>query len=562
MTTTFPTLLEIIRTEDDGAVFLGEKRALIFDAVILGRAFSNFLSVNGPFESVPHIWNIGYACGFQFAMAVKPRTEGSEGKLAWFSETLARISTQGLARFKVVRANFDHDGEIAVDLSNPWNSDADITGLENAEFFSSFTGGVLSGAASAVKGETVHFIGNPETPASPEATSLGRTNWNDDDEVVKKLKEFAEDITNEPFSFSELVEKHSPTIERITKLITDLESKNVEIESLRVKLSQLQEVASKTDAETEMVGISSPFRLAFQAAKKVAQSSTTVLITGETGTGKELFARLIHRNSGVRNQPLITVNCAALPESLVESELFGHEKGAFTGAANRRPGRFEIANGSTIFLDEIGELPLDTQAKFLRVLQEGEFERLGGSQTIKTNVRVVAATNRDLWKMVEEGTFRSDLYYRLNVFPVNIPPLRERRNDIPLLIHFFAQFFKRQFKKAITSIDDRSIEALSSYSFPGNVRELKHIVERAVLLSDGEALYIDTPLTRFDTPNDAGSSMSTLDSSMTLEEMERRYITKVISDCKGMVAGKGGAAERLDLPPSTLRSKMKKLGIR
>lgn len=559
MRKTYPTLLELITTDDKGAVYLGERRALILDATIVGRAFSNFLSVNGPFESVPHIWNLGYAFGFQFAMTVKPHNS-SEDKLSWFSETLARVSTHGFAMFNVVEANFDHDGEIAVNLSNPWNSDTDIAGLENAEFLSSFVGGILSGAASAVKGETVHFIGHLESPASLEATSIGRTTWNDDDEVVKKLKEFAEEITSEPFSFSDLIEKHAPTVERITKLITDLESKNDEIESLRVKLSQLQEVVS--EAETEMVGMSSLYKLAVQTAKKVAQSTTTVLITGETGTGKELFARLIHKNSSVRNQPLITVNCAALPESLVESELFGHERGAFTGAANRRPGRFEIANGSTIFLDEIGELPLDTQAKFLRVLQEGEFERLGGSQTIKTNARVIAATNRDLGKMVEEGTFRADLYYRLNVFPVNIPPLRERRGDITLLIHFFAQFFRRQFKKTITSIENRSIEALSEYNFPGNVRELKHIVERAVLLSEGEVLYIETPRTKFDTKNSAIGPKSDLGSSLTLEEMERRYITQVISDCNGMIAGKGGAAEILDLPPSTLRSKMKKLGIR
>ena len=325
-----------------------------------------------------------------------------------------------------------------------------------------------------------------------------------------------------------------------------------------MQVHHLQEIGYEENPFQEMIGTSSGYRKALRNAKRVAESDATVLIQGETGTGKELFARYIYKNSLLHNRPFITVNCAALPVSLVESELFGHEKGAFTGAVQRKPGRFEIANQGTIFLDEIGELPLETQAKFLRVLQEGEFERLGSSQTIKVNVRVLAATNRDLAELVEEGKFRADLYYRLNVFPIVIPPLRERGNDIVLLVDYFAQSFRKRFQKPIKSVDRTSINKLNNYHFPGNVRELKHLVERAVLLSEGETLKIDLPFTQ---TSRSDFSFTEGDRPFTLVEMERKYIETVLEQTNGMIAGKKGAAEILDLPASTLRSKMKKLGI-
>ncbi|MBV9958076.1 MAG: sigma-54-dependent Fis family transcriptional regulator, partial [Acidobacteria bacterium] len=246
---------------------------------------------------------------------------------------------------------------------------------------------------------------------------------------------------------------------------------------------------------------------------------------------------------------------------LVESELFGHEKGAFTGAVQRRLGRFEVANGATIFLDEVGEIPLDVQAKFLRVLQEGEFERVGGTQTLKVDVRVIAATNQPLDKLVAEGRFRSDLFYRLNVFPITLPPLRERQDDIRLLTNYFAQKYRARFKKKITSIEQQSLERLMHYRWPGNVRELEHVIERAVLLAEGEVLTIKLPLGEDETGAQTVAETAR-PALVTLEEMERRYILEVLEQTGGLIAGKGGAAEILDLPASTLRSRMKKLGLR
>ncbi|HKP85338.1 MAG TPA: sigma-54 dependent transcriptional regulator, partial [Blastocatellia bacterium] len=324
----------------------------------------------------------------------------------------------------------------------------------------------------------------------------------------------------------------------------------------------LQESINQNYYFEEMVGVSPTFKQVMRDVEKVAPTDSTVLITGETGTGKELVARAIHARSLRKSRPLITVNCAALPTGLVESELFGHERGAFTGAVQRKLGRFELANRATIFLDEVGELPLETQAKFLRVLQQGEFERVGGTQTVKVDVRVLAATNQPLARLVEEGKFRSDLYYRLNVFPINIPPLRERGEDIVLLTNYFAQKFRAQFKKRISSISQASLDRLQGYSWPGNVRELEHIIERAVLLAEGEVLTIDLPLGKRALVAGAGAQPGQSAKLVTLEEMERDYIEQVLRRTGGMIAGKGGAAEILGLPASTLRSRMKKLGVK
>ncbi|MBU1052451.1 MAG: sigma-54 dependent transcriptional regulator [Proteobacteria bacterium] len=302
-----------------------------------------------------------------------------------------------------------------------------------------------------------------------------------------------------------------------------------------------------------IIGQSDGLSYVLYRAEQVAPANTTILILGETGTGKELIASAIHDMSSRKERPLITVNCAALPYNLIESELFGREKGAFTGADNRQIGRFEIADGSTLCLDEIGELPLEMQAKLLRALQHNEFERLGSSHTIKVDVRIVATTNRNLEEDVCKGRFRKDLYYRLNVFPITVPPLRQRAEDIPLLAHAFTKRYSRKLGKQITSIRKKTMKALQDYPWPGNVRELESIIERAVILCPGPTLQLADKLEISSHP---------LSSTMrTLEETVRTQILKILSETRWRINGKGGAAMILGLHPSTLRAKMHKLGI-
>ncbi|WEA01804.1 sigma 54-interacting transcriptional regulator [Mucilaginibacter sp. SJ] len=290
----------------------------------------------------------------------------------------------------------------------------------------------------------------------------------------------------------------------------------------------------------------------------VAPTDSTVLIQGESGTGKERIASCIHKLSYRRAQPYITLNCAALPSSLIESELFGHEKGAFTGAIDKRIGKFEQADKGTIFLDEVGELSLEVQVKLLRVLQEREIERLGGSNTIKVNVRVITATNRNLEKEVAEGRFRLDLYYRLNVFPMVLPPLRERREDIPLLTAHFIKKFNVLMNRSVKGVSAIAADQMARYQWPGNIRELEHLMERNVLLCADEVIQqIDLPVTK-----EQKNSVITVDGLLTMEEMERNYIINVLNRCNGKISGPGGAAEVLGMPSSTLTSRMGKLGIK
>jgi transcriptional regulator with GAF, ATPase, and Fis domain len=294
----------------------------------------------------------------------------------------------------------------------------------------------------------------------------------------------------------------------------------------------------------------------FHLVDQVAPTNATVLLLGETGTGKELIARAIHDSSPRREHPLIKVNCAALPDTLIESELFGHEKGAFTGAAGRRKGRFELADEGTIFLDEIGDLPPELQAKLLRVLQSGEFERLGSEKTLTANVRVIAATNRNLEAAAADGSFRADLYYRLKVFPIEVPPLRDRRKDIPLLVWHFITMRQATLGRRIETVPQRTMERLVAYDWPGNVRELEHVIERALILSPGSTLMVEDLVSVLGAaaPLHAGGSQQMADA-------ERAHILRVLRDCGWKVKGSGNAAERLGLNPSTLRSRMKKLGI-
>jgi transcriptional regulator with GAF, ATPase, and Fis domain len=288
--------------------------------------------------------------------------------------------------------------------------------------------------------------------------------------------------------------------------------------------------------------------------EQVSSTDATVLILGESGTGKELLARAIHNISFRGDRPLVKVNCAALPGNLIESELFGHEKGAFTGAIARKIGRFELADGGTIFLDEIGDLPLELQAKLLRVLQEGEFERLGNSRTIKVDVRIIAATNRDLEREVDQGNFREDLFYRLNVFPVLIPPLRERKEDIPLLVKHFIQKFTRKIGKTIDAVPQHVLNTLQQYHWPGNVRELENLIERAMIISKGNRLLLG------DWMPQNGSSNGKSHFS-TLEESEKHHILEALEKTDWRVSGEKGAAKILGLNSKTLESRMKKLKI-
>ena len=316
----------------------------------------------------------------------------------------------------------------------------------------------------------------------------------------------------------------------------------------------LQEEIKLTHNFEELIGSSSSLKKVLKNVERVAPTDSTVLITGETGTGKELIARAIHNLSPRKGRPLVKVNCAAIPAGLIESELFGHEKGAFTGALTRKMGRFELADKGTIFLDEIGELPLDLQSKLLRVLQEGEFERVGGTQTFKVNVRVIAATNRNLEQLSKTGGYRPDLYYRLNVFPIQLPALRERDGDIPLLAQYFVRKFATNLGKKIDRIPERMITALQRYPWPGNIRELEHVIERAVILSEGPELEPIDWLSPFD--NKTG-----LTKTLTLEDMERQHITDVLEQTNWRVSGDKGAAAILGLKPTTLEARMKKLGI-
>jgi formate hydrogenlyase transcriptional activator len=287
-------------------------------------------------------------------------------------------------------------------------------------------------------------------------------------------------------------------------------------------------------------------------AEQVARTDSTVLIQGETGTGKELLARAIHKMSGRKDRSLIAVNCASLPPTLIESELFGREKGAYTGAMTKMIGRFEIADGSTLFLDEIGELPLELQSKLLRVLEEGSFERLGSTKTLHVNVRIIASTNRDLEQEMKNGNFRNDLFYRLSVFPIVIPPLRERPEDIPLLVWAFVEKAQKRIGKEIETISKKTMEALQSYSWPGNVRELKNVIEHAMILSKDKSLRVHLP---------RPGSLET-DATQDLQDMERRHIQAVLEKAGWRLSGDGGAAKALGLKRTTLHAKMKKLGIK
>ena len=349
---------------------------------------------------------------------------------------------------------------------------------------------------------------------------------------------------------------------------SDITREKEDRKHLERALKELQQLKNKLEADNlylreeinldhnfdEIISASDTIHQLLSEVENVARTNASVLIQGETGTGKELFARAIHSVSKRGNKSMVKLNCAAIPETLMESELFGHEKGAFTGAVDRKAGRFEIADGSTLFLDEVGEIPLLLQSKLLRVLQDGEFERIGGQKTLKVDVRIISATNRDLEKEVEEGRFRRDLFYRLNVFPLYIPPLRERKEDISLLVRYFVEKFSRKTSKDVRIVSLSTLRTLENYDWPGNVRELENIIERAVILTKGDRLEIGNWF-----PEKISKEKSK--KFRTLEAVEKDYITEVLKNCKWKVSGKNGAAGILGLNPTTLESRMKKLGI-
>ena len=357
----------------------------------------------------------------------------------------------------------------------------------------------------------------------------------------------------------------SETNTRLTREIEDRERVNKELEGslaenqelrerLKVENIYLKEEVRLGYSHEKIIGQSEAIKGVLSLVEQVAKAESSVLIQGETGTGKELIAQAIHNISSRRSKTMVKVNCSALPPTLIENELFGREKGAYTGAFSRQMGRFEIANGSTLFLDEISELPVELQGKLLRVLEEGQFERLGATSSTKVDVRMIAATNRDLTSAIKEGRFREDLFYRLNVFPIHVPPLRDRREDIPALVWAFIKEFEKSIGKSIDSISQKSMELVQSYSWPGNVRELRNVIERMVILCQGDKLHIDLPGLRHGAASPESEGMS-------LEQAERKHILSVLEQTDWRVGGQNGAAQILGLKRTTLLTKMKKLGI-
>jgi len=377
----------------------------------------------------------------------------------------------------------------------------------------------------------------------------------------------------------ELAEANATLEAAVAARTAELKTALKEVSTLKDRLEQenryLQAEISEQGHHRDIVGSSPPLQHALRQVDMVAAADTTVLINGETGTGKELIARAIHERSPRRDRTLVKLNCSAISAGLVESELFGHLKGAFTGASDRRVGRFELADSGTLFLDEVSELPLDTQAKLLRVLQEGEFEPVGSSKTIKVDVRVIAASNRNLQVDVASGRFRADLYYRLNVFPIEVPPLRARVEDIPLLAQFFLERFARKLGKPLRRVAPETLQALCSHTWPGNIRDLQNTIERAAVVSTGELLRVDWPLggVMDASPQSCFSAVAIKPVAVaaapangadvtTLEDMERQHLIAILKRTRGIIEGPDGAAKLLALKPSTARFRIRKLGIK
>jgi formate hydrogenlyase transcriptional activator len=357
--------------------------------------------------------------------------------------------------------------------------------------------------------------------------------------------------------------RHNPVLDEQGRIVrwyatgTDIDDRKQAEQRLQNENVVLREEVNRVSMFEEIIASCEPMRQVLKQVTKVAPSDSTVLILGETGTGKELIARAFHRRSNRATRAFVRVNCAAIPQSLIASELFGHEKGAFTGALQRRIGRFESADGGTLFLDEVGDLPMETQIVLLRVLQEREFERVGSNHPISVDVRLIAATNRDLTAAVAAGTFRRDLFYRLNVVPVLIPPLRERAADIPLLIEYFVGRYAKAAGKTIRHIGKQTLERLAAYDWPGNIRELQNVVERAVILSETDTFFVDESWLKLE----SAESREPRERISTLSDREVETIEAALADCHGRISGPSGAAAKLGIPRTTLESKIKRFGI-
>lgn len=374
-------------------------------------------------------------------------------------------------------------------------------------------------------------------------------------ETATYMSFFSSSLAAFNYEHTKLIISLLPELNLFVKHIQELASKTKHKSSS----GQVSDLTSLRPLTSQIIGKSPRLLYALDQAVQVAQHETSVLVLGETGAGKEGIVNIIHQLSPRKNKPIIKINCAAIPETMVESELFGHERGAFTGAAERRIGKFEQAQGGTVFLDEIGELPMDVQSKLLRVIQEKEIERLGGHQTIKIDIRIIAATNRNLEKEVALGFFRIDLYYRLNVFPILVPSLRERKEDIPVLVNYFLREHAKTTGETEKMLDSEMLQKFMDYSWPGNVRELKHLIERFAIMSKGSIISgLHIPTEKLDAPI---TPLPPAIGFKSIDEVEKTHIMAVIKNCKGKIAGHGGAAEILQIPVATLRYKMKKLGI-
>jgi len=551
-------LLALLKADDTtGAIHFQHRRMLLLDADAMGLLRKELIETVGVDRARRILTRFGYACGYRDALMTKD-WQDTDNLAEWWSLGPKLHTLEGMVRVHILTSRIDKISgvfEVEAEWLNSYEAEQHRTHLGITDSPVCWTlVGYASGHGSAVFGREVRCyekqcVGKGDARCLVIARAVDHF-----DELIREIEVDyeRENIQVELRNLLEALDRHQRDLQREQSKVGALES----------KLLSLREAMKAYSGADELVGTSTAFREVIKEVERVASSDVTVLICGETGTGKDVVARLLHASSSRNGHPLVTVNCAALPASLVETELFGHEKGAFTGAVKQKLGRFEIANGGTVFLDEVGELPVETQAKFLRVLQRGEFERVGGSRTIKVDVRVLAATNRSLERLITEGKFREDLFYRLNVFSVHIPPLRQRPDDIVLLVHYFANRYGTKFKKTFSSVDQQSLDRLQRYHWPGNVRELEHAVERAVLLAEDAVLTIDVPFIDRQQRPASDPDWSERRSWKTLAQAERIYIEKVLQHTNGLVAGKGGAAEILGLPASTLRNRMKKLGLR
>ena len=558
MNSTKLSLFDLLKVDNAaGSIHFQHRRMLLMDADAMGLLRKELIDTVGIDRARRILTRFGYACGYRDALATKD-WQTDKNIAEWWSHGPRLHTLEGVVRVRVLHSRIDLPNgifEVDAELVNSYEAEQHRAHLGVAESPVCWTLlGYANGHSSAVFGREVYYS-EKECVGKGDARCLiiARTAI-DSSEQTRVLKADDEE-ENIQIELGRLLE----ALDRREK---DLQHQEAKVSVLESQLITLREAIKESANAEEIVGTSAAFRKVMKEVERVAVSDTTVLICGETGTGKDMIARVLHAQSGRKERQFITVDCAALPGSLVESELFGHEKGAFTGAVKQKLGRFEIANGGTIFLDEVGELPIETQVKFLRMLQRGEFERVGGTRTIKVDARVLAATNQPLDKLMAEGRFRQDLFYRLNTFTIHVPPLRERPEDITLLTHYFVERYSSRFKKEVASVDQRSLERLSQYHWPGNVRELEHIIERAVLLAEGEVLTVDIPLSEGGRSSVTAPEQSVARPLTTLFKMERAYIEEILRYTNGLIAGKGGAADILGLPASTLRHRMKKLGLK